>query len=127
MSALLEFRDVSFAWKQHEVLRDARFSVEHGEAIALLGPNGAGKTTLLRLAAGLLQPNAGQVLFHQKPIAELAQRQRARSIALVPQRLNVPFAFTVQQIVEQARTPYVGLLGNLASVDQESVERAMEL
>jgi iron complex transport system ATP-binding protein len=127
MSALLEFCNVSFSWKQHDVLRDASFSMEHGEAVALLGPNGAGKTTLLRLAAGLLQPGAGQVLFHQKPISELHQRQRARSIALVPQRLHVPFAFTVQQIVEQARTPHVGLLGKLAPADHEAVERALEL
>ena len=35
--------------------------VAAGELIALIGPNGAGKTTFLNLAAGLLEPTAGQV------------------------------------------------------------------
>jgi ABC-type multidrug transport system ATPase subunit len=37
------------------------FSVKGGEFVALIGPNGAGKTTFLNLAAGLLDPTAGQV------------------------------------------------------------------
>jgi ABC-2 type transport system ATP-binding protein len=34
-------------------------SVPHGSVTGLIGPDGAGKTTLMRLAAGLLQPDAG--------------------------------------------------------------------
>ncbi len=41
-------------------------------------------------------------------------------IALVPQDLRIPFSFTVQQIVEQGRTPYLGLFGGLSA-------RAIEL
>ena len=127
MSCVLEFRGVSFAWKQQPVLRAAELCISAGEAVALLGPNGAGKSTLLRLAAGLLEPNAGQVLLHGKLLSELKRWQRARKIAMVPQRLYVPFAFTVQQIVEQARTPHVGLLGKLTKADRDAVERALQL
>jgi ABC-2 type transport system ATP-binding protein len=35
--------------------------VRPGEFYALLGPNGAGKTTTLRIAAGLMQPDAGSI------------------------------------------------------------------
>lgn len=37
--------------------------VRRGEFYALLGPNGAGKTTILRMVAGLLQPDAGEILI----------------------------------------------------------------
>src|SRR5262249_38693125 len=36
--------------------------VGRGEIVALVGPNGSGKTTLAKLAAGLLEPQAGRVV-----------------------------------------------------------------
>ncbi|WP_426957900.1 ABC-F family ATP-binding cassette domain-containing protein [Muricoccus radiodurans] len=41
------------------LLRDATLSVGAGERLALVGRNGSGKSTLLRIAAGLIQPEAG--------------------------------------------------------------------
>jgi molybdate transport system ATP-binding protein len=40
---------------------DVALEVGPGRCLALTGPSGAGKTTVLRIAAGLLQPNAGRV------------------------------------------------------------------
>ncbi|MCP4384598.1 MAG: ABC transporter ATP-binding protein [Hyphomicrobiales bacterium] len=39
-----------------------------GKMTTLLGPSGCGKTTLLKIIAGLLEPSAGQVLVHGKPV-----------------------------------------------------------
>ena len=41
-----------------------------GEILALLGPSGSGKSTMLRMLTGLSTPTAGQVYWHQTPIAE---------------------------------------------------------
>lgn len=38
-------------------------SIAEGEMIALVGPSGCGKTTVLRMIAGLIEPDAGQVLI----------------------------------------------------------------
>ena len=43
------------------ILDDVSASIALGERIGLVGPNGAGKTTLLRIAAGLDDPDAGEV------------------------------------------------------------------
>jgi energy-coupling factor transport system ATP-binding protein len=43
------------------VLTGVDLDVRRGEIVALSGPNGAGKTTLSRIAAGLLEPQAGTV------------------------------------------------------------------
>ena len=40
-----------------------------GRITGLLGPNGAGKTTTLRIAAGLIQPDAGRVLVDDVDVA----------------------------------------------------------
>jgi putative ABC transport system ATP-binding protein len=49
-----------------------------GELVALYGPSGSGKTTLLLLAAGLMAPDRGEVLFGERDIGRLSQRESAR-------------------------------------------------
>lgn len=127
MKALLTFDNVSFAFGDREVIDRAAFSISPGSCTALIGPNGGGKTTLLRLASGLLHPSSGRVLFEGVEVTARSRRELARSIALVPQHLEVPFSFTVQQIVEQGRTPYLSMWGGLKPRDRHAVERAIEL
>lgn len=43
-------------------------SFEPGKIYALLGPNGSGKSTFMKIAAGLIKPTAGEILFNGKPI-----------------------------------------------------------
>ena len=64
-------RGVSFAYGDSPVLEDVSLEVRRGEIVALAGPNGAGKTTLAKLAAGLLEPDSGQVVH--APAAFLTQ------------------------------------------------------
>ena len=49
--------------KRRVVLRDVTLAVDPGAVVHVGGNNGAGKTTLLRLMAGILKPNAGEVLI----------------------------------------------------------------
>ncbi|MBT9331255.1 ABC transporter ATP-binding protein [Paracidobacterium acidisoli] len=127
MTTLLEFADVSFGYTAEPILEAVNATVSAGECIALIGPNGAGKTTLLRLAAGMLTPASGEVRFQGAPLRRRSRQHIARSIALVPQNLDVPFAFTVEQIVEQGRTPFIRALGGLQRTDREAIENALEL
>lgn len=61
--ALLEFNDVSFSYPDADrpTLKDVSFVLESGQFVALLGANGSGKSTLAKIAAGLIDPQAGEV------------------------------------------------------------------
>ena len=55
---------------EHEVLRDLDLDVEEGEFVAVVGPSGSGKTTLVSLIAGLVRPDAGEILLDGVPVTE---------------------------------------------------------
>jgi energy-coupling factor transport system ATP-binding protein len=66
----LEFRGVTAALAEHEILHgvDARFGPR--ETVAVLGPNGSGKTTMFRTAMRLLPVTGGAVLVDGASIAD---------------------------------------------------------
>jgi ABC-type cobalamin/Fe3+-siderophores transport system ATPase subunit len=125
-SSILEFQNVSFSRGPRLLLDRMSFGIETQDMVALLGPNGVGKTTLLKLAARLLQPDNGTVLLQGKPVTSWSRQELPRSIALVPQELELPFNFCVEEIVAQGRVPYVSLFGAHSARDREAVEEAME-
>src|SRR3977135_2327696 len=127
MNPLLRFCDVSFGYGVLDVIRSASFDLQAGSCTALIGPNGAGKTTILRLAAGTLHCRSGSIILNGVPLQKLALRKVARTVALVPQQLDVPFQFTVREVVEQGRTPYLGFLRGPMSEDRVAVDRALDL
>lgn len=49
------------------VLENVSFDMHEGEFVCVIGPSGCGKSTLLRIIAGLITPDAGEVLLHGKP------------------------------------------------------------
>jgi iron complex transport system ATP-binding protein len=127
MKPLMSFRDVSFGYGAFDVVRAASFDLQAGSCTALIGPNGAGKTTVLKLAAGTLRSQSGSVILNGEPLQALALKSVARTVALVPQQLDVPFQFTVREVVEQGRTPYLSFLRGPMREDRVAVDRALDL
>ncbi|HLI90028.1 MAG TPA: ABC transporter ATP-binding protein [Ktedonobacteraceae bacterium] len=124
---LLQMRGVTFGYERQPLLYDISLSVDSGEMVGLLGPNGSGKTTLLRLLSGVLQPQAGEVLLEGRDVRHWGRRGLAQRIAVVPQELHMPFAFTVEHMVSLGRTPFVrSFLGSFSRNDQLVVRDAME-
>jgi phospholipid/cholesterol/gamma-HCH transport system ATP-binding protein len=60
---LISLRGVRKSFGSQKVLDGLDLDVERGETLVVLGPSGTGKSVLLKLIAGLLAPDAGQVLF----------------------------------------------------------------
>jgi iron complex transport system ATP-binding protein len=120
---------VSFSYSpSRPVLLELETRFEKGVFYAVIGPNGAGKSTLLGVLSGRLQPSCGEVLSGDKPVHQWPRREFARQVAVVPQREEAVFDFTVREVVLMGRFPYQkGPFGLEEAHDHEVVERALEL
>ncbi len=54
--------------------------IQAGHVYAMLGPNGSGKTTWMKMAAGLVKPSSGKVLFEGRPVG----RESRKKVAYMP-------------------------------------------
>ena len=103
---LIAFRDIDLAFGSHLVLGKLSLDVRHGEIVCIVGPSGSGKTTALRVAAGLIAPTGGAVVFDGAPMKgprrDVAVVFQDYAKALLPWRTA---AGNVSLALEAAGTP----------------------
>src|SRR5271170_2286355 len=73
----IEFRDVSIAFGEHQVLDRISFFVEHGETCVIMGRSGVGKSVTLKLILGFLHADSGRVLVGGEDITDWSEDQLA--------------------------------------------------
>ena len=92
-SAVLSVTDLAVRYGVHTVLDRATLAVNEGDRIGLVGRNGTGKSTFLRIAAGVAEPDAGNVV-----------RRRELVTGYLPQDFQLDDARTVESnILDGAR------------------------
>ena len=85
---MIQARGVSKSFGAIKVLQGIDVDIPRGEITAVIGPNASGKTTLNRILLGLVQPDAGEILFDGGPIiGQSAYRER---IGYMPQAARFP-------------------------------------
>lgn len=78
-----------------QALRDLNFGVRRGEFVSVVGPSGCGKSTLLNLAAGLMFPSSGEVMYGGASVRGINQQ-----VGYITQRDNLlPWATVYDNIV----------------------------
>lgn len=79
----IEFSDVSFAYKDREVLTDINFMAKQGTINALVGPSGAGKTTIAKLIARFWDVSSGTIKIGGVDIKDIALDELMNIVSFV--------------------------------------------
>lgn len=90
-----------------EVVREVSLHVPPGTLMALVGPNGCGKSTLLSVVAGLRTPEHGTVHIDGLDVSSVAARELARHRSFVTQHNRTDTPFTVADVIEMGRYPWL--------------------
>lgn len=123
---MLKIAGLSVSYGPRRVLHSVSLEVNSGEVVALIGPNGAGKSTLVRAVSGVVPVDAGSVCTNGTDLLALPSMQRARCLAVVPQAVSMPPAFSVWETVLLGRTPYLNFLGQTSAADEKTARAALE-
>ncbi|WP_018255138.1 ABC transporter ATP-binding protein [Salinispora mooreana] len=76
--SILHARGVVRAFGHTPALRGVTLAIAEGEIVAVTGPSGCGKSTLLHCLAGILRPDAGEVIYRDHRIDTLSEGGRSR-------------------------------------------------
>ncbi len=86
--ARLELRGLSKRFAISAAVEDLSLEVRDGELLTLLGASGCGKSTTLRLIAGLIAPDAGEVLLDDGPVHDLPVHRRETAMVFKAMRCS---------------------------------------
>jgi iron complex transport system ATP-binding protein len=125
-TALMEAKALKVGYGEHIVIRDASFSVTIGSMLVVLGSNGCGKTTILKTCVGLLPALAGSAQLGGKNVAAMSPRQRARTVAWVPQVAEAAWSYRSRDIVAQGRYSLCGPFKAFGPEDEMAIDGALE-
>jgi subfamily B ATP-binding cassette protein MsbA len=111
----IEFKNVSFAYGENEVLKNIDLHIPAGKTVALVGPSGGGKSTLMDLIPRFTDPKQGEILVDGHDIKKVTMHSLRNLMGVVNQESilfndtifnNIAFGrpgATVAEVEEAAR------------------------
>ena len=73
----IESKHLTKTYGKKTAVQDISLTLEPGLVYAMLGPNGSGKTTWMKMAAGLVKPDSGEILYNGSPIGVESKKEVA--------------------------------------------------
>jgi len=98
----IELRNVTFGYKDTQVLKGVNLTIEAGSVTALVGPSGGGKSTIAKLIASLWDVDDGEIIIGSVNIRDIPTEQLMDTVAYVAQD-NYLFNDTVRNNIRMGK------------------------
>lgn len=110
----VEFKNVSFAYEEREVLQRVSFTIPKGQTVALVGPSGGGKSTISDLIPRFYDPSSGQIEIDGRDVRDYKIESIRSYMGIVAQE-TILFNDTIENNIR---------MGNTAATYEQVVEAA---
>ncbi len=108
---MIEVNNAAKSYGRLDALKEINWKVEPGEFWAVIGPNGSGKSTLLNLISGIEAPDQGEITLFGLPMHSFSRKALSRKVAVLQQDGLPPVSFTVREVIEMGRFPFLDWRG----------------
>ena len=101
----VEFKDVTFAYKDEEVIKKMSFKIKENTTIGIVGESGAGKSTMIKLLSKMYDIDGGEIKIADTDLNSLSKESLRRLITVVPQEpyiFNMSFKENLKIVVPEA-------------------------
>ena len=126
---ILKAENISYKYNNGEdfSIEDVDISIQENRFTALIGPNGCGKSTIFKLLMGEIKSDKGKIYLGDKDISKINIKDRSKKIAIVHQKNQSVYGFTIREIVSMGRTSYQSIFGSLSEKDKLAIDNALYL
>ncbi len=123
---VVEIKNLSKSFGNHEVLKDINFSVSEGEVVSVIGSSGSGKSTLLRCINLLETPTSGTILYKGHNILEHMENVEAyrTKMGMVFQHFNL---FNNLNVLENCTVGPIKILKEKPAISKKKAEKYLSL
>jgi subfamily B ATP-binding cassette protein MsbA len=117
----IEFRNISFKYKDAYVLKDFSLTIHKGEAVALVGQSGSGKSTLANLITRFYDVNKGEVFIDNQNIKDISKKSLRDLMGIVSQEsilFNDTIANNIKLGMQNATAEAILEASKIANADE---------
>ena len=123
---MIDVKKINYSIDDTQILNNLSFKFKKGKFYGILGPNGSGKTTFLDILSGYKNAADSEIYIEEKELKEYSHLKLAKKIAIVPQKFDVVFPFSVSDILEMGRYPYKKKFSSLQKKDYEIIDKVIK-
>lgn len=123
----LEANHLVAGYDNRIIINGINIRIPNNKISVIIGANACGKSTLLKSLARLIKPRSGSILLDGNRLTDIAPKQLARVLGLLPQSPVAPEGITVADLVARGRFPYQSFFKGLGKNDYQAVEEALAI
>lgn len=119
---MIKIKNLSYSVGGRNILKAIDLDFSSQAIYGIIGPNGAGKSTLLKHMMRIIEPPKGTIFMDEMDIRQIKMKEYAKKCSFVFQENPRDIDFTVEEMIEMGRYPYLDYLGHMNESDKEIIE-----